>query len=134
MKTETHLYASLSQNLAKLFYAIAASDGHVQQVEIDALKTFINNEWPKPNNNSKPYETIKKQIEKSFDALISKEDHDPNHYFNDFITYKKNNTNLFSEDIINLILKTASAIANSFSSLNKSELIMLAKLEIELKK
>lgn len=44
------------------------------------------------------------------------------------------NKSLFTENRKRLILKTANAIASSFSNRNKSELIILAKLDIELKK
>ena len=33
------------QNLGKLFYAIAAVDKHVHDVEFDKLKTLIKEEW-----------------------------------------------------------------------------------------
>ena len=54
--------------------------------------------------------------------------------YNAFTNYKKEQPHLFTANIKKLILKTAHAIAASFSGLNKSELIILAKLDIELKK
>ena len=53
---------------------------------------------------------------------------------NSFINYKNENEHEFTEQIKGLILKTAGKIASSFSGENKSELIMLANLNIEFKK
>jgi len=64
--------------------------------------------------------------------------HDDNEYnaktcYNSFLTFKKEHESLFTDQINTLILKTARAIAASFSKVNKSELMLLAKLNIELK-
>jgi hypothetical protein len=50
------------------------------------------------------------------------------------VYFKRAHNSLFSHNVNKLILKTAREIASSFSGINKSELIMLAKLDIELKK
>ena len=54
--------------------------------------------------------------------------------FNSFLTFKNAHEQLFTKDMNMLILKTARIIASSFSKVNKSELILLAKLNMELKK
>lgn len=51
-----------------------------------------------------------------------------------FINYKEQHVTLFTKSVRALLLKTASKIAVSFASTNKSELILLAKLSIDLKK
>ena len=65
--------------------------------------------------------------------------HDDNEYdadtcYNSFLNFKKEHEWLFTNDINKLILKTARTIAASFSKVNKSELMLLAKLDMELKK
>lgn len=119
------------QNLGKLFYAIAAADKHVHEDEFKKLKKIIKKEWldidaiEDENNKDTAY-----QIEIVFDWLNNKERLDADLYFNDFINYKKDHENLFTDAIKKLILKTAYAIAYSFSGKNKSELIMLSKLDM----
>ena len=54
--------------------------------------------------------------------------------FKEFLEYKNEHTYFFTDTIKQLILKTANAIAAAFAGKNKSELIMLAKLDMELKK
>jgi hypothetical protein len=52
--------------------------------------------------------------------------------YDDFVTYKNEQPHLFTKKVNLLILETSRAIAHSYSGLNKSELIILSKLEIEL--
>ena len=123
------------QALGKLFYAIAAADKHVLEEEYNALKKILETEWVvidefKDDNNSNGL----KQIQIVFDWLNKKQELKPNQYLKDFLEFKNNNENLFTKNIKYLISKTAHAIANSYSRKNKSELIILAKLDLELKK
>jgi hypothetical protein len=53
--------------------------------------------------------------------------------YNDFINFKRKHESLFTKEIKRTILKIAGKIAGSFSDVNKSELILLAKLSIEFK-
>lgn len=54
--------------------------------------------------------------------------------YNEFIDFKKEHPSLFTKDINSLIMKTASKIAASVADINKSELMLVARLSIELKK
>ena len=74
------------------------------------------------------------QIEIIFDWLNKEKKIDAKTCYHDFVRYKKAQSHLFTDTVKKLILKTAHAIAASFSGLNKSELIMLAKLDLEFKK
>jgi hypothetical protein len=53
--------------------------------------------------------------------------------FKEFIEYKKEHSYFFTEELNHLIMQTAEKIASSFAGKNKSELIMLAKLNLHLK-
>jgi hypothetical protein len=132
------MYKSLNikfyQNIAKLFYAIAAADKIIKPIEFDALKDFIKREWLSVEDTEDDYKTdAAYQIEIVFDWLTTQE-LDADTCFNDFIEYKNEHKYFFTDALNTLILKTAGAIAASFSGENKSELIMLAKLSMELKK
>ncbi|CAH8282364.1 hypothetical protein EV196_105252 [Mariniflexile fucanivorans] len=121
------------QNIGKLFYAIAAADKKVHPTELSKLKGLVKEKWLDvdltENDESKD---AAKHIEIVFDRLKNKA-LDAETCFEDFLTFKKNHPSLFTADVKMLIMKTANGIATSFSGLNKSELIMLAKLDIELK-
>ena len=123
------------RNLGKLFYAIAAADRIVRDVEYNTLKNIIKAEWLDVDHIEDSFGTdTAYQIEIVFDWLYNDNECDAKVCFKDFITYKKNNESLFTDKIKKLIMKTATAIANSFSGKNKAELIMLANLNIELYK
>lgn len=74
------------------------------------------------------------KIEIVFDWLKNENNLDAKSCYNDFINYKNEQKHLFTSKVKKLIIKTARAIAASFSGINKSELILLAKLDLELKK
>jgi hypothetical protein len=123
------------QNLGKLFYAMAASDGIVRPVEFERLKVFVKNQWLDIDDIEDTFGTdAAYQIEIVFDWLNDVGALNAKSCYDDFITYKRAQTHLFTEAVKHLIIKTASAIAYAFSSINKAELIMLATLDIELKK
>jgi hypothetical protein len=135
METKSRMTLQFYQNLGKLFYAIAASDGNVRPIEFEKLKTFVKKQWLDVDDLEDNFGTdAAYQIEIVFNWLNEDEERNAKACFNDFINYKENHSHLFDKEVRQLILKTASAIAYAFSGINKTELIMLAQLDIELKK
>ncbi|GAA4241348.1 hypothetical protein [Winogradskyella damuponensis] len=134
MATKKKMTLAFYQNLGKLFYAIAASDGNVRPIEFDKLKNLVKTQWLDIDELEDTFGTdAAYQIEIVFDWLNEKEELNAEACFKDFIAYKKGQNHLFTPDIRRLTLKTASTIAYAFSGINKSELALLAKLDIELK-
>ncbi len=135
MATKKKMTLKFYQNLGKLFYAIAAVDRQVRGEEFDKLKELVKQQWLDVDIIEDAYNTdAAYQIEIIFDWLNEKENLNAKACYNAFVNYKNEQPHLFTVDIKKLILRTAHAIAASFSGLNKSELIMLAKLDLELKK
>ena len=123
------------QNLGKLFYAMAAADKQVREEEFDRLKELVKKYWLDIDSIEDAYNIdAAYQIEIIFDWLDKQENLDSKGCYNAFVNYKNEQPHLFTDKVKKLILRTAHAIAASFSGLNKSELIMLAKLDLELKK
>jgi hypothetical protein len=121
------------RSLGKVFYAIAAADGHVKDAEYNKLKELVSDEWLDVDHFEDRFGTDTAfQIEIVFDWLYN-EQPDVNTCFQEFVDYKKAHRSLFNDKIKALILKTAGAIAAAFSGVNKAELIMLAKLDMALK-
>jgi hypothetical protein len=135
MKTKKKLTLKFYQSLGKLFYAIAAADRKVRDEEFNKLKELITKHWLDADIIEDAYNTdAAYQIEFIFDWLNDEENLDAKACYNAFVNYKNEQPHLFTDNLKKLIIKTAHAIAASFSGLNKSELIILAKLNIELKK
>lgn len=121
------------QNVAKIFYAIAAVDKIVRNEEFDKLKSIVKNEWLPVDDSEDEFHTdAAYQLEIVFDWLLSKE-LNATTCFNEFIDYKEEHEYFFTDTIKALILKTASEVAASFHGKNKAELIMLAKLDMNFK-
>ena len=129
-----HLNIKFYQNLGKLFYAVAAADKNVRDEEYDQLKEIVKSEWLAVDDIEDDFHTdAAYQIEMVFDWLYKEDKMDAKIWFDDFIAYKDEQPHFFTKAIKQLILKTANSVAASFSGKNKSELIMLAKLEMQLK-
>lgn len=134
METKKSLNLHFYQNLGKLFYAIAVADGSVKDIEFEKLKHIVKTDWLAVDTIEDTYNTdAAYQIEMVFDLLRDQADLNGDNCFKEFVAYKNKQHHFFTDAIKRLILKTASSIAESFSGKNKSELILLAKLNLELK-
>lgn len=113
------------QSLGKLFYAIAIADKDINVNEIAALKELIQSDWA--------FDSNAEHIKMSFSEQVV-EHASGSECFQDFVDFKNEHKHMFNEDLNGQIINTAGAIADAFSKKNKSELIMLAQLAIELRK
>ena len=122
------------QNVAKLFYAIAAIDKYVNEKEFQKLQSIVKKEWLAVEDSEDEYKSdAAYQIEIVFEWLQST-GLDAQTCYKEFIEYKNAHPYFFKDDLNNLILTTAAEIADAFAGKNKSELIMLAKLHLDLQK
>ncbi|GMN11743.1 hypothetical protein MTsPCn9_29260 [Croceitalea sp. MTPC9] len=120
----------LYENLGKMFYAVAMTDGSVHIKELDKLKEIVRESWLKVDDIEDRYHVdAAYQIETVFDWLLEY-DKESEECFDDFVEFYADHKQLFPEHIKNLIKETAGAIANSYSGKNKSELIIIAKIEL----
>ena len=135
MENTVRFSVQFYQKLGKLFYAIAAADNVVRKAEYHKLKEIVKTEWLTVDDFEDDFHTdAAYQIEVVFDWLNNEQKLDAKIWFEDFMEFKEEHPQLFNDQVKKLILKTANAIAASFSGKNKSELIMLARLNIKLKK
>jgi hypothetical protein len=125
-KTMNGLYESLG----KLFYAVAISDGTVHNNEWEKVKEYVKEDWLYVDDFTDRYGTdAANQIEIVFDVLMESSK-SSKECFKEFADFYKEHLHAFSEEIKTLTKKTAKAIASSFSGNNKSELMILTKLNI----
>jgi len=126
MENKTVNNNKLSQNLGKLFYAIATVDGTLSEIETETLKQKVSDNWVFSESN-----------EGIIDAFIwfsKNKEYESEECYNSFIKYKQANERLFTKTLKEAIIAVAINIASSFSKTNKAELMLLAKLEIEFEK
>ena len=117
----------LFKNIGKLFYAIAKADGHLALEEYHKLNEVLDRSWS--HLNCKNIELI----QHTFNELHLN-NREPDLCFEDFISFYKTNPKLFTTELKNLILKTGNSMAYAYAKINKSELVLLAKLSLEFKK
>jgi archaellum component FlaC len=123
-QTMTHFY----EHLGKVFYSIAAIDKTVRKEEIEKLKQIIKTEWlPLENTFNEFGDDTANEIEIVFDWLVANK-WEFEQVIPDFKFFKAEHQHLFTAEINFLILKTANAIATSFSGKNKSEHVLISQL------
>jgi hypothetical protein len=123
-QTMTHLY----EHLGKVFYSIAAIDKTIRTEEIGKLKQIIKTEWlPLENSFNEFGDDAAYEIEIVFDWLVANE-WEFEQVMPDFKIFREEHQHLFTPEINALILKTANAIASSFSGKNKSEHVLIRQL------
>ncbi|MEM6686238.1 MAG: hypothetical protein AAF617_10680 [Bacteroidota bacterium] len=121
------------QQLGKLFYAMALADKKIKRVEFDTMQNEISLLGMRDDLRISDADIdIAQQITTTFKILyFDKATVDA--CYQDFVTYKRTHESLFTPEIKKTVLKIAGKIAGSFSDVNKSELILLAKLSMEFK-
>ena len=123
----------LYQNLGYLFYSIAAAYKVVRHEEIAILRKIIREKWLKLEKTDDKFEKdTTSKIESVFDYLLLNEIVS-NNAFTKFEYFELENKKIINKKTKQLIWDTANQIALSFSGNNKSELILLSKLQILLK-
>ncbi len=134
MKASSNTMIHFYQQLGKLFYSIAAVDGTVRKEEIEKLIEIVQKEWVPIETTLNEYgDDSAYQIEIVFDWLVEKE-WNSSKVIPNFKIFKKEHPSLFTPQINDLILKTAYAIAESFSGEQKTELDLINELTAVLHK
>lgn len=132
MKSNIKTTETFYHNLGKLFYAIAYTDKTVREEEFKKMQEYVQEFWLDYDDLEDVFNSDAANfIEVVFEGVQFFGESSQDMY-DAFVTYKREQPHLFTEKVNMLILETARAIAYSFSGVNKSELIMLNKLEIEL--
>lgn len=120
------------QNLGKLFYAVAFADKRVRDEEFSRLQLCVLELWKDYDDLLDVFGSDAAYlIEIVFEGVEAFEETAEDMY-DAFVTYRREQPHLFTKKTNTLILETATSIARSFSGLNKSELVILGKLKLEL--
>lgn len=131
---DRELHQKFYQNMGRLFYAIAAADGIVRKEELDSLKGIVREEWLDLDDYTDEFGTDSAfQIEIIFEWLDANKP-DPQEAFQNFLEFHAENKTLFNKQINEKILGASRKIAAAFRGKNKSELVMLARLQSVLNK
>jgi len=130
MILSNHMALEFYQHIGKLFYALTAADNAIREEEFALFNALINDRWIL-STGIKTEDTASSilQIKNTFKRLQNLNSN-ANSCFNECLIYINTNKTLFSPKLKALILNTAQQLASIVANKNKSELIMLAKLEL----
>ncbi|RDY58034.1 hypothetical protein [Flagellimonas nanhaiensis] len=118
------------QNLGRLFYAVALADHSIHIQEIERLKEVVREHWLDVDDIKDEYgNDAAFQIETIFNQLLEYGQKSDG-MFQEFKDFYMEHKTLFPEKIKQLIKLTARAISSAFAGNNKSELIMLGRIEL----
>jgi len=118
-----------SELLLQSICAIVKSDGHVHQKESACVTTVLN----RYDNEFGTFNTDPRTIESKFAVEIKLKDKKAADYFNTIVNLLKENET-YNTDFLNLVLKIIRNLALVLNQMNKSELVMLSRLESIFKK
>jgi hypothetical protein len=132
MKSTIKTTETFYHNLGKLFYAVAFADKTVRKEEVDTLRECVKKYWLSYDDLKDAFDSDAAHlIEIVFEGVQAFEETSKD-MFDAFISYKNQQPHLFTEKVNQLIIETSKAIAYSYAGINKSELVMISQLEIEL--
>lgn len=124
-------YKIFFQKTGEILFAIAMADKKIAPQEYEALQNIIQEELKLSHLKEDELKHIT-QLKYTFDWMIENQ----KTIDNILIEYKEfisQNHELFTPEIKDFIYKTANRIAGSYANKNKSELIVLAKINLLLK-
>ena len=134
MKPKIITTEAFYQNMGKLFYAVAFADKRVRDEEFSKLQVCVLEYWLDYDDLLDVFGSDASYIIEAVFEGVEAFEEPAEDMFDAFVSYKREHPQLFTEKAKILITETASAIARSFSGMNKSELVMLGRLELELQK
>jgi hypothetical protein len=118
--------------VGKLCYAVAATDGYVHPDEFSRLKEVVSQYWVPVEEAEDPFHSrAAYQMEILFDWL-NENPLPAQECLDEFLDYLDRHPSQFTLERRKLIARTADAIAASFSGKNKSELIILTRINLAL--
>lgn len=128
IKASEHTWTAFYRNLGYLFFAIAAADKTIREEEIEGLHREIRQRWLDLEDTRDNFGTDAAfTIESVFD-LIRESNLSSEAAFRHFEGFYRENSTLFTPDVVRKIYDSAGQIAESFHGANKKELAMLFRL------
>lgn len=110
-------------------YAVAYADKSIEQEERDAIHLFLNENWMELADSSDPFGVKSIEfIEQMMDAFVS-DKLNSELAFERFKEQFDSLQNLLSSNQQKFILNLCIKVGNAFNRMNKSELVLLSRIE-----
>ena len=109
---------NIQHALAYLFYAVAATDRRIEDIEIEIMTKTVHDNWPTEDE---------RKVTAMFEGILQQK-LPAQEAFDHFDQYFQAHKDEFDTRLRHTIFRTADAIASSFAAKNKSELVLLSRL------
>jgi len=130
LESKKKLGNELYQSLGKLFYAMAMADHSIHMKEVEKLNETVRDHWLEVDDVEDEYGTDSAfQIISVFDWLLEY-GKDSDQIYEEFEAFYTDYKILFTPQVKDLAMSTSRAIATAFAGSNKSELILLGRLQL----
>lgn len=126
--TSRSSYIDIYSSLGFLFYSVAAGDGAIRAAELDALKQLVREKWLPLEGSRDEFGTDSAHyIGISFDYASTNEMSAEEAYARFADAYQEKEKH-YDPDMKQLVLRTATAIADAYKHRNKAEQSMLTRV------
>lgn len=134
MKASEQTMISFYQLLGRVFYAAAQADKVVREEEVAAMKKLVRERWLDLEDTDDAFGTdAAYQIEIVFDYHLQN-DLDADAVIQELTEFKEEHPEIFTPEVVELIMETTTKIISSFAQTNKSEVVFLSQLHLLLRK
>lgn len=121
---------TLYQKLGYLFYSIADADKHVDPKEIKELNQAVQKSWLAYEDSTDKYGTDAAQYINIAFEYLTETMPTADEAFEQFEAFYVDNRELFTKELKDKIIDTASNIGHAFAGINKAELNKMAELTL----
>ncbi len=121
---------NVARAIAYMAYAVASADHHVDEVERKAIHSFIDEHWQLLADEEDPFAAQTLDfVDKMIPALEANQmsSEEAFNHFKEMFEAKKE---LFSAELKTFIIQLCIRTGAAFNQMNKSELVLISRLEL----
>lgn len=115
--------------LSYLFYAVAHADRHVEKSEKLKIHQVVNENWQLLAAKGDPFGIKATELIDKMIVELEEEDFDNEKALEQFIHVFKTHPEFFTPEMKEFTLEVCIRTANTFNQMNKSELVLLSRIE-----
>jgi hypothetical protein len=121
---------NVARAIAYMAYAVASADHHVDEVERKAIHSFIDEHWQLLADEEDPFAAQTLDfVDKMIPALEANQ-MSSEEAFNHFKEMFEAKNELFSAELKTFIIQLCIRTGAAFNQMNKSELVLISRLEL----
>jgi len=121
---------NVARAIAYLAYAVASADHHVEEIERKAIHKFIDEHWQLLADNEDPFGARTLDFVDKMIPALEENDISTEAAFTHFKEIYEANKELFSKELKTFVLQLCIRVGAAFNQMNKSELVLISRVEL----